>query len=214
VSLTRKMLKAMGIEESVIDQIIEAHTETTDSLKAERDRLKDDADKVAGLKKQLEEVQAELEKASDKSEYEALKGKYEEEHKELEKLQGTSQKLQQDFDAYKAEVDQRETKRAKSKAYTDLLTKAGVSQKYVGTVLKVADLSKVELDENGSVKGADELVESLKTEWKDFIPTTQKRGAKPDDPPKADGGIKGANPRAVQIAKDRHRKLFGSNNEE
>lgn len=213
MSLTRQMLKALGIEGDAIEQIIEAHTETTDSLKAERDRLKDEAAKVEGLEKQLSEVQAELEKASDKSEYEALKGKYDKEHAELEKLQGTSQKLQQDFDAYKAEVDQRETKRAKSKAYTDLLSKAGVAQKYVGTVLKVADLSKVEFDEDGSVKGADELIDTLKDEWKDFIPTAQKRGAKPDEPPKVDGGIKGANPRAVQIAKDRHRKLFGSNEE-
>ena len=37
MSLTRKMLKAMGIEEEKIDQIIEAHSETVDSLKAVRD---------------------------------------------------------------------------------------------------------------------------------------------------------------------------------
>ena len=213
MSLTRQMLKALGIEGDAIEQIIEAHTETTDSLKAERDRLKDEAAKVEGLEKQLADVQAQLEQANDKSEFEALKGKYDKEHAELEKLQGTSKKLQQDFDNYKAEVDQRETKRAKSKAYTDLLSKAGVAQKYVGTVLKVADLSKVELDEDGSVKGADELVESLKTEWKDFIPTTQKRGAKPDDPPKSNGGINGANPRAVQIAKERHERLYGKSEE-
>ena len=32
-SLTRKMLKAMGIEDEKIDQIIEAHSETVDALK-------------------------------------------------------------------------------------------------------------------------------------------------------------------------------------
>ena len=40
MALTRKMLKAMGIEEEKIDQIIEAHTETVDALKADRDKLK------------------------------------------------------------------------------------------------------------------------------------------------------------------------------
>ena len=43
MSLTRKMLKAMGIEEEKIDQIIEAHSETVDSLKADRDTYKEDA---------------------------------------------------------------------------------------------------------------------------------------------------------------------------
>lgn len=213
MSLTRQMLKALGIEGDAIEQIIEAHTETTDSLKAERDRLKKEAEKVAGLEEQLESVKAQLEKASDRSEYDALKGKYDDANKQLEKLQGTNKQLQQDYDAYKAEVGERETKRAKSKAYKELLTKAGVSQKYVGTVMKVADLSKIELEEDGGIKGADELVDSLKSEWKDFIPTKQTRGNKPDTPPEVDGGIKGANPRAVQIAKDRHRKLFGSNEE-
>ena len=37
MALTRKMLKAMGIEDEKIDQIIEAHTETTDPLTRERD---------------------------------------------------------------------------------------------------------------------------------------------------------------------------------
>ena len=40
MSLTRKMLKAMGIEDEKIDQIIEAHTETVDALKEQRDGYK------------------------------------------------------------------------------------------------------------------------------------------------------------------------------
>ena len=210
MALTRQMLKALGIEGDAIEQIIEAHTETTDSLKAERDRLKEEAGKVAGLESQLKDVQEKLEKASDKTEYEALKGKYDDEHGQLEKLQASSKKLQEDFDAYKAEVDQRETKRAKTKAYEGLLTKAGIAQKYLGTVLKVADLSKIELEDDGTVKGADEIVNSLKTDWKDFIPTREKRVHKPETPPEVDDEFKGANPRAVQIAKERHKKLFGS----
>ena len=36
MSLTRKMLKAMGIDEEKVDQIIETHAETVDALNAER----------------------------------------------------------------------------------------------------------------------------------------------------------------------------------
>ena len=46
MSLTRKMLKAMGIEEDKIEQIIEAHTDVTDSLKADRDKYKEDAENL------------------------------------------------------------------------------------------------------------------------------------------------------------------------
>ena len=58
MALTRKMLKAMGIEDEKIDQIIEEHVESIDGLKAERDRYKAGADEAEGLRKQLEEAKA------------------------------------------------------------------------------------------------------------------------------------------------------------
>ena len=60
MALTRKMLKAMGIEDEKIDQIIEEHVESIDGLKAERDRYKAGAEEAEGLRKQLEEAKAEL----------------------------------------------------------------------------------------------------------------------------------------------------------
>ena len=46
MALTRKMLKAMGIEDEKIDQIIEEHVESIDGLKAERDRYKAGAEEA------------------------------------------------------------------------------------------------------------------------------------------------------------------------
>ena len=46
MALTRKMLKAMGIEEEKIDEIIDAHTETVNALK---DQSKQDRDAAARL---------------------------------------------------------------------------------------------------------------------------------------------------------------------
>lgn len=54
MSLTRKMLKAMGIEEEKIEQIIEAHTETVDALKA----YKEDADKLKNVQRELDDLKA------------------------------------------------------------------------------------------------------------------------------------------------------------
>lgn len=46
MALTRKLLRSMGIEDEKIDQIIDAHTETVNALKDERDGLKDAADRL------------------------------------------------------------------------------------------------------------------------------------------------------------------------
>ena len=58
--MTRKYLKAMGIEDEKIDQIIEAHTETVDGLKSEISNAKTTAEsgtqKIADLEKQIEEL--------------------------------------------------------------------------------------------------------------------------------------------------------------
>ena len=72
MAFTRKMLKAMGIEDEKIDQIIDAHSETVDALKADRDTYKEDAAKLAAVQKELDELKA---KGDDgyKAKYEAEK---------------------------------------------------------------------------------------------------------------------------------------------
>ena len=46
MALTRKFLKSLGLDEDKVDSIIEAHTESTDALKKQRDEA---ADKIAEL---------------------------------------------------------------------------------------------------------------------------------------------------------------------
>jgi len=170
MSLTRKMLKAMGIEDEKIDQIIEAHTETVDGLKADVERYKADAKALPGVQKQLEQAQADLEagkKDSYKVKYEAIK---------------------EEFDGYKAEQTKKESHAAKEKAYRELLKAAGVSEKRIEAVLKVSDVDGVELDDKGAIKDADKLTESVKTEWADFIVTTTTKGADTPTPPANNGG--------------------------
>ena len=47
MALTRRSLKAMGIEDEKIDEIIAAHAETVDALKEQRDNYKAQADELA-----------------------------------------------------------------------------------------------------------------------------------------------------------------------
>ena len=56
MSLTRRMLKAMGIEDEKIDEIITAHSETVDALKEQRDQYKADAEKLPSVQRELQSL--------------------------------------------------------------------------------------------------------------------------------------------------------------
>jgi len=58
MALTRKMLKAMGIEDEKADEIIEAHAETVSALKQQRDEAQARADEADKLRKELDEAKA------------------------------------------------------------------------------------------------------------------------------------------------------------
>lgn len=155
----------MGIEEEKIDEIIAMHSETVDGLKTEISKYKADSATLPDIQKQLEKAQADLEagkKDSWKVKYEAIK---------------------EEFEGYKTEQTKKESHAAKEKAYRALLQEAGVSEKRLDSVLKVSDIDSVELDEKGTIKGADKLTESIKSEWADFITTTETRGANTSNPP-------------------------------
>lgn len=175
MSLTRKALQAMGIEAEKIDQIIEMHTETVDALKADRDSAKEEANKYKADSQRLSEVERELSEVKEKADQpDAYKEKYE--------------KVKKEFESYRGEITAKETKATKSKAYRAMLKEVGVSEKRLDTVMKVADLDSVELDEDGNLKDADKLKTQIKDEWSDFIVRTGTQGAKTPTPPSNTGG--------------------------
>lgn len=94
MALTRKLLKGMGLTDEQVDTIIEAHTDTVDGLKADVNRYKDDAEKLPGVQKQLDDLKA----AGDGG----YKEKYEKEHSA--------------FEAFKTDITAKESKAAKEKA--------------------------------------------------------------------------------------------------
>lgn len=167
-TLTRKMLKAMGIEDEKIDQIIESHTEVLDEIKTERDELKSKVKDLDKIQKQLDEANEAL---SQKDGEDAYKAKYDE--------------LQKEYEAYKQSIEDGKVFASKEAKYSELLKKAGIIESKLGSVLKLSKegVQKLELDDKGEVKDADKLVESLKSEWKDLIPTVTEQGANVSHPP-------------------------------
>lgn len=205
MALTRKLLEGMGIEDRQIETIIEAHADTVNGLKSERDKYRDEAAKVPNLQKQLEEAKADTSLAD-------LQAKYDELAKEHATLTTERDGIQSQFDAYKEEVAGKETLRAKAEAYRGILRKAGVADKYIEPVMGVAKLDEIEL-EDGTVKGADEIEAKAKEQWSDFIVKTKVDVETPANPPEPKPGIEGANPIAVQIAKERAERLYGKSEE-
>lgn len=167
MALTRKLLKGMGLNEEQMDTIIEAHTDTVDGLKSDIAKYKADAEKLPGVQAELESLKA---KGDD-----GWKDKHD--------------KVKKEFDDYKNAQTQKETRAAKESAYRELLKSAGINEKRIAAILKVTNLSDIEIDD-GKIKNADELRESIKEEWADFVVTTNQKGAEQKSPPTNTGGTK------------------------
>ncbi len=171
MALTRKFLTALGIDEAKVDEIITAHTEVTDALKAERDKFKADAGKYAAVQAELDGIKAQAAKDGGKNPYQV---KYE--------------ALKEEFDKYKSDTETKATKAKKESAYRKLLKDAGVTEKRIDAVLRVSDFDGIEFDGDGKIKDADKLTESIKKEWADFIPQQSQQGAPSQNPPSTTTG--------------------------
>ena len=165
MALTRKFLEALGIEQAKIDEIISAHTEVTDSLKADRDSYKEKAEKYDQTKTELDKAKSELDKVS-KDEY---KTKYE--------------SLEAEFNKYKTDIAEKEVKGRKEEAYKKMLKEIGVNEKSIDAILKVKDLSTIKLDDKGEIVDVDTLKESEKKDWEGFIIESEVHGQDPSTPP-------------------------------
>ena len=171
MALSRKFLTALGIEADKVDEIINAHSETVDALKEERDSFKAQAEKLEKTEAELAAARKEIAEAGKEDTY---KLKYE--------------ALKDDFDSFKKNIETEKANATKADAYKQLLKEIGISEKRVDAVARLADLEKLNIQEDGTIEGAEELKKSLAEEWADFIPTKGEEGAKTPTPPAGGGG--------------------------
>lgn len=199
MALTRKMLAAMDIPAEKIDEIINAHTETVNAIKEERDSLKVENDNLKSVEKDLEKANAKIKEFEDgdwENKYKTIKGEY---------------------DTFKQDTETKATKAKKTNAYKKLLEEAGISSKRLDTVLKVSGdaIDAIEFDEDGKVKDAEKLTETVKADWSDFIVTKREEGANPPTPPEGDGDGDTTKPsRAAQLAAKFQSEHYGNKEED
>lgn len=200
MALTRKMLKAMGIEDDKIDQIIEAHTETTDALKSERDSYKEKCDSYKEDADKLEEVQSELNKLKKEVKDNDWKGKYDKEH--------------ENFEAYKKDIEDKKTLDNVKNAYKKLLSECKVGDKQIDSIMRVTDFKDMKVGEDGNLENADKLKEGINSTWSGFITTTGTKGADVQTPPDNNGANGGQGSRAAELAAKYHDNLYGKAKED
>ena len=180
--LTRKFLRALGVEEDKIDEIVTAHQDTLEEIKAERDSLKDNASKLAEAQAEVTRLSGELEKAK--------------------KNGGDAAKIQADFDAYKQQIADE-----KAAAQTDadvlaLLKEAGIQREsFQQLASKSFDRSKIKRGEDGSISNRQELLDGIKIDFADCIATQQQQGTPPNNPPT--GGGQGMTREQILAIKDK-----------
>ena len=198
MSITRKMLSAMGLESDKIEQIIEGHMETVTALndkcdkeKAEVEKYKAEAEKVAELQKELEEARAEVETAKKSgAEYEKLKKEYED---------------------FKTETERKAVRASKEAAYKEILRDAGIAEKYWKRILgyKHSDIDGVELDEDGNIKTAIEIMKEIREEFDPYINKTQATGVNTATPPaNVGGGMTKEQIDAIEDTNERQRAML------
>lgn len=166
MALTRKALKAMGIEDEKIDQIIEMHTETVNALKEEREGFREKAEQYDTLKKELDG----LKNGKDwKAEHDAVK---------------------KAFDDYKKTVTENEIAAAKTKAGRAYFESKGIKGGNLEIAMRGAkdEISALELD-GDKIKDTKALDALISGDYKGLIVSESTKGADPVNPPAGGGSV-------------------------
>ena len=162
MALTAKMLKGLGLTDEQRESILEAHADTVNEIKAERDRLKLDAEKLEAVQKELDNL-----KAMGDGGY---KEKYEKEHKA--------------FEDYKADITAKESKAAKEKAVRAYFESKNITGANLDLAMRGCGEEMAALEMDGEkikdTKILDILVDGT---YKGLVSTTQTKGANPANPP-------------------------------
>lgn len=167
MAFTRKMLKALSIEDEKIDSIMDAHAEVVDALKKQRDDYKADAEKLEGVQKELDGLKA--------GNGDSWQKKYEDEHKA--------------FEDFKKSAEAERVAASKEKAARAFFESKGIT----GTNLEIAmraaraEIDGAELD-GDEIKDAKALEDLVQGTLAGLVVSTRTKGAQTANPPANNGG--------------------------
>lgn len=167
MALTRKFLKALGIEEDKIEEIVTAHGETVAGLKDEIEKAKQGAESLAAVAEERDKLKQRVEA--------------------LEKASGDAAKVQADFDAYKKQIETDKANAGKKALVKKALEAAGANPAAIDLMLGTVDMSAVELD-GEKLKDEKAVLKPIKEAHAGLFGTVQQRGTDPLAPLGGSGG--------------------------
>ena len=163
MSITRKALVAMGIENEKAEQLLDMHLETVNGLKEVFTSLKTENERIPTLSDELKQLKALKEQSDD------YKAKYESEKSE--------------FENFKKKLEIEKTDEAKKKAYRDLLEKNNIRKDKMDLIMRTVRLSDLNLQEDNTLENSEELNKSILKDWSDFVEHTAVKGTNAANPP-------------------------------
>lgn len=173
MALTRKMLEEWGIDSETAEKVIKGHMATTNGVKDDLDALQRESE---GLKKQLEEANSQLEEA-----------------KKAAADDDTGAKLkavQDEFDAYKANVEAKDARAVAEKLFREQLRAAKVDDRYADLAVKDMEPSQYAV-KDGAFEDAEAVgkaVAAFAEKYPQFVTATNTIGANVAHPPATGGG--------------------------
>lgn len=189
MALTRRALKAMGIEDDKIDEIISMHSETVSGLKEDIDKYKDYAEKLPAVQKELDELKA---KGDD-----GWKEKHD--------------KVKKEFDDYKASQTAKEAKAAKESAARAYYQSKNITGKALEIAMRgsAAEIEALVL-EDGKIKDAKALDDLVAGDFSGLVGTTTTTGANTATPPANTGGEAKPVSRAAELYNQYYASRYGA----
>lgn len=164
MALTRKFLNSLKLEEAVIESIIEAHGETVDALKKQRDDAIAEAGTVSAITQERDQLKQQVET--------------------LTRQGGDAARVQAEFDAFKQQVEADKLNVRKTAALHSVMQEAGIARaRYRDDLIRGWDLSAVDLDEHDQVTNKEALLDNLRTNYSEYIAVETTTGVPPLSPP-------------------------------
>lgn len=198
MSITKKMLKGMGLNEEQIDTVLEVHNEQVEGLKDQLKEAQTQAEKVSNLESQLQTAQAELQAAKQ----DGWKDKHD--------------SLQAEFEQYKAEIAAKEAQAAKEKAARDWYESKGVAGKALSVAMRGsgAEIAALELDEAGKIKDSSALDALIQGDFAGLVRNTETQGAQTAHPPAGQSGGEQPSSRGAELYAAYHGSRYGEERKE
>lgn len=137
--MKREFLKGLGIPDDQIDSIMKEHGDTLNGVKSERDRL---SDEIGSLKGEIKTRDGQIEA--------------------LSKSAGTSEQLAQELERVKNENADWQNKYSKSQLQANVKLAAAKDANDVNDILFFVKMDELKLNEDGSVEGLEEQLNTLK----------------------------------------------------